>query len=807
MRNSLSNRSLIGLIRSLFVQKGLRFPFAVLFIVPYTLSFIGVLLPFVVALFRVELTSPPPTPLLEDRNGIYLSEYPVVGELIGFWDVDEPLPYRMKSAILAVEDRRFYSHPGVDVRSFGRAAFRFITSLKREGASTIAMQVARLQHPARRTLWNKAVESWTAIMMTSLYGREAVCAQYMKLMPQGNRIAGAAYAARRYFKKPLEDVSWAEAAFLAGLPKAPGEMNPFTFSGFENGKNRARLVLTLLHEQGYLDEEEYAVANEQLTYMSIPVLEERPPFAVHYILKTIQEFDRLTKDDIKRPIRTSLDWGIQLKLQGFAEEAMEKWRPLGAGNIAILVAEVKTGDIVGYVGSDNYFDTEHKGAIDYVQVKRSSGSTLKPFLYARGLEKRAFTPASIVPDLPIHLLSENGEFVVRNHDNIYLGPLLYRRALANSRNVAAVRVLEGVGASDCFDTLKRLGLLGDEHPLEWYGYGLILGGVYVSLEQLVQAYGVLANDGSSFELNYFADTKTDSGKEQIIDPYAVREISLFLSDPLSRLPSFQRLEGLEIPFPAAIKTGTSQGYRDAWAIAYSRKYVVGVWIGHPDNESMNNLPGMESADVVKAILTALQPEATQGYDIEPFPKPSDAVPVMICSMSGKLPGPGCQDTVLEYFREEEVPRTLCDVHRTYAVDRRTGSLPGAYARPIDIENRLFIVLPPEYAAWGASRGYGPPPVTGTAPVPSVTLILTSPPAGGRAFIDPELPRKFQTLNLQVTVEPSVSGVEWYVDGKLFAAVSYPYTARWPLEGGVHSFQVRVPGTSIASPVATFTVYE
>jgi hypothetical protein len=222
---------------------------------------------------------------------------------------------------------------------------------------------------------------------------------------------------------------------------------------------------------------------------------------------------------------------------------------------------------------------------------------------------------------------------------------------------------------------------------------------------------------------------------------------------------------------------------------------------------MNNLPGMESASVVKAILTELQPEAAKGDSIEPFLKPTGAVPMMICSMSGKLPGPGCKDLVLEYFREEEVPTSLCDVHRIYAVDKRTGTLPGPHTRPVDIENRPFIILPPEYAVWSASKGYGPPPDAGATVIPSVTLALISPPKGGRAYIDPELPLRFQTLNLQVTVEPAVSKVAWYVDGSLFMEVPYPYTTRWILKSGTHSFQVRIPQTSITSTVSTFTIYE
>jgi penicillin-binding protein 1C len=795
---------------------------AALFIAAAAALVLAALPPAIVAA-RARFTDPEPTPIFVDRGGRYLSEYPEPSDSLGFWKVPLPIPHRIASAFIAVEDRRFRSHPGVDPKAFLRAAWRLVSRGKVEGGSTIAMQVARLQRPARRTVWNKLCESWTALFLTARYGRDAVLAQYLRLVPQGNRISGVAYSARRFFRKPLADLSWAEAAFLAAIPKSPSGMNPFSMEGFRAARERAGLVLSLLRQQGFIDDEAMTIASEQLFTMRMPVPEERPPFAVHYILRLIEDFASDPAAEIEKPVKTTLDWDVQILVQEKANEAMETWRPLGAGNIAIIAADVETGEILGYIGSDDYFDAEHKGSIDYATVSRSAGSPLKPFMYALGLQRGVFTPGSVVADIPIHIVSRGEEFVVRNHDGTHLGPLLYRKALANSRNVAAIRVLEEIGVREVYDFLSTLGFGDGKHPPEWYGYGLILGGLYVTLEELVTGYGILANGGMPFSLRFREAEGVPAGSGQgpiagqgagqedlrapVIDPYAARIISLFLSDPLARLPSFPRLQGLEIPFPVAIKTGTSQGWRDAWAVGYSTEYVVGVWIGHPDNESMNNLPGLEAAGVVRDIFLRLSPEAARGIDVRPFPAPDGAVPVLICPLSGKPAGPDCTERVTEYFRQGEIPRGVCDVHRRYTVDVRTGALPGPASRPGDIETRVFAVLRPEYAAWGASHGYGPPPAPEGNPFPTVDLSITSPPAGGRAIIDPSIPERFQSVTLHVVVDPPVSRIDWYVDGALHATSAYPYTARWILRRGTHSFQARVPGTSIVSDVVTFSVEE
>lgn len=762
---------------------------------------------FVAALGRIHFITPSPTPLFEDRDGNFLTDHPMESENLGYWEIDGPIPERISNAVLTAEDKRFYKHLGVDFRSLIRALWRNIFRGERQGGSTIAMQVSRLQHPSKRNIWNKSVEIFNALFLTLRFGRESVLRQYLQLLPQGNNIRGVVYAARRYFKKPLIDLSWAEAALLAGLPKAPGNMNLFLPDGMRVARERARIILTLLEEEHFIDEAALQTAFHQL--YSLPSLhrENRPRSSTHFILRLLEEYGNAPSEQISRPYRTFLDPTLQIHIQELASAAMNKWRDYGAGNIAVVVAEKQSGGIVGYLGSDNYFNEFDKGAINYATVLRSSGSCLKPFLYAQGIELGYFSPASLLADLPMHLVSEKGEFTVRNFDENYLGPMLYGRALANSRNIPAVRVLERIGVVDHYSLLDRLGFLRDkQYSAFHYGYGLTLGGLYVTLEDMVAAYGVLARGGLQFALRWLksgADT-SDLERERIFSSYASSEIGRFLSDPLSRLPSFPRLTGLEVPVPAAIKTGTSDGFRDAWAAAYTNRYIASVWIGHPDNETMNHVPGMVAAGIVRDILIFLHPEESRGVNEHPFPPPSDATPVVICTLSGKIATVNCTLQITEYFLDHNQPRTLCDVHLPYTVNRITGTIADSDTPPALLETRVFTILAPEYSAWGTTRGFGAPPAQAMGDR-RASLDILSPVNGGRVVIDNEIPLRYQSIPLRAEVIPAVNLIWWYVNGEPFAAVGYPYEARWPVLEGQHSFQIRFPDAEVRSDVITITV--
>lgn len=760
---------------------------------------------------RSSLVSSPATPIFTDRYGTFLAEGTTDEDApLGFWDPPDTLPERIVACLLVIEDKRYYEHLGVDFRSLLRALVNNLSGKPRQGASTIAMQVARLQRPGKRTLWRKTCEMGTAVWLNRKYGHENVLRHYLKIAPQGNRIHGVSYAARRYFQKPLADLSWAEAAVLASLPRAPGRMNLYRPDGRQKAFERARLILNLLHENRMLDEKALAISQRQLKSLKIPVKESRPYHSYHAILRLQELVDGAAS--YTKPISTTLDLPIQKVVDNIAGEAMDALRQRGAGNLAVIVAEKETGAIRSYLGSDLYADTDFAGAINYATTPRSAGSTLKPFIYALGLETGAFSPTSVLADLPYHLSYAGGQYSVANYDERHLGPLLYRKALSNSRNVPAVHVLKTVGLAQAYDLFRQLGLATDNRSASTYGLGLAIGGLYVTLEDLVAAYGTLANDGEVFRLNWSepADKETPA---QLIPEDVARQITLFLSDPLARLPTFGRMGPLEYPFPVAVKTGTSQGFRDAWVVAYSSEYIVGAWVGHPDHERMKRVGGLDAAQIVKEIMLSLHPKQRRGVGEEPFPPPrlssnsggpADYQLVKLCPLSGESATELCAEAVLEYLAPGAEPRTACSVHQSFAIDRLTGAQAGPTTPPERIEIRSYAVLPSQYIAWGGLHGYGLSPAPSNAS-PSASIAIQEPVNGSVFRFHPDAPRELQSIALRASVTPNVPAIVWYVDGEPFQKVGYPYTTRWKLRAGSHALQARFPHANIQSGIINITI--
>ncbi len=757
---------------------------------------------FSVVLSHIPLRSPAPTALFEDREAGFLSEGQDVYGALGFWDIGNPIPERIAKACVAIEDRRFHSHLGLDLYGLGRALVRNIGG-KREGASTIAMQVIRLGYPRRRTLLAKIDEATGAILLQLIYGREKVLAHYLKVIPMGGPVHGMAYAARRYFRKPAQDLSWAQISLLLALPQDPSGRNLFDFQGFRRARLRARVILGQLRAQGILDAEGEAAALAELNEIAPFVREERPAQAYHYVLRLMDEYRLSPRSRLQKPLRSGLDPEVQALVSRLAEAAIADYRRLGADNLGIMVADVESGDILAYIGSADYFDQTHKGSINYAAINRSSGSTLKPFLFAQGLEEGVFSPATVLADMPLRLKDSGGEYSLSDFDDSYLGPLLYRRALANSRNVPAILVLEGLGLESSYESLAKLGLHGYERPAEFYGYGMAVGGVYTSLEKLMGAYLVLASEGRARPLRWFIDSPVQD-KGLLISEDSARQINLFLSDRENRLPSFEDTALMRFPFPVAIKTGTSNGYRDAWTIAYSRKYLVGIWVGHSDNRPMNHLGGSYLGGLALEIFTQLQSQAVQGIAEGLFPPPRSALALRICPHSGSLAGDDCPEPVLEYFLPGTEPHASCDVHRRLVIDSAT-SLAADLSTPLERRaSRVLTILGPQYAAYSQSHGLGLPQAD-PASLLGASLKLTAPLDGTRVYIDPEIPQRFQTLALRVEAQPAPREVLWLVNGVEYARLPFPYELRWPLSAGEYSFQARFGSALVESRIARVTV--
>ena len=760
---------------------------------------------------RATLLVSEPTILVEDKGGRFIAEVGPTKGGRGFWPPPSKIPPRVIASTLAAEDARFFSHGGVDPRSVARALVQNLRAGgKRSGASTIAMQVARIQHPSPRTFVNKLAEAAVARALVSRFGRMAVLRHYLTIAPYGNQCCGIAYAARKYLDKPLEDLTWAEAALLSSLPRLPGRMNLYSGGGRMVAERRARHVLGRLSNLGWITPGERAEALEMLPHLELDVRETRPESCLHAALLIGEELKNRGSAIGKIPagtVRSSIDLDLQEEVSLLCWRAMEKYRPEGAGNIAAVVVEKVGGRVRAYVGSENYFDEKNRGAIDYARALRSSGSTLKPFVYAFGMERCGFTAATLLEDAGLCLDARNGGYVVKNYDGAYLGPILYRNALANSRNVPAVQVLQSVGIQNTLSGLGRLGLGSGGKGGAHYGVGLAIGGLYVRLLDLARAYGVLANDGRAFDLGWFEEGDVIGPRgEQLMREDVAREITLFLSDPMARIPTFPRMGALEYPFPVAVKTGTSQGCRDAWCIAYSEKYIVGVWIGHPDNYPMNRTCGANSsAEVVHSIMEKLHPGELDGGSERSFPPPRGFVPKRVCMLTGRLASGDSPYVAIEWFRPGSGPASESTALRRVRVDSRSGRPAGEDCPPEFVRQMTYVDLAPRFAAWAKESGLETLPPEFARPEGALlmggryTMAITRPHQGAVFVPDPESPASSRTIALEAVVSPPVPQVVWFVDGKPFKVERYPYSTRWPMIPGTHVFQIRLPFAEVQSP--------
>ncbi|MCD4654231.1 transglycosylase domain-containing protein [bacterium] len=566
-------------------------------------GFIAGSLLFVVYLCFFELESPLPTLMILDCHDRVICEVRDGDENAeaGYWPV-HPVPPRVAATVQAVEDHRFYWHPGVDPIAIIRAITQnFRNGYRVSGASTIAMQVARLQRPAARTYGNKLKESIDAIAMTIRIGRTGVMDHYLRVAPYGNGIRGLGYAARYYFDKPIDDLSWAEIAFLSAIPQQPNSMNPRTASGRVRIVRQGRQILDTVYQQGLMTEYEYLRARDQVAHLVLCRPYSQSLDTIHLAIRFRKIFkDVNNRNKLQGPrVRTAIDLDIQEMVAEENRLCVKSWSVSGARNGAVMVIDSGTREIISLVGSTDYFDEQKAGAIDYTDVLRSPGSTLKPFIYALAMDQGTISPDSFLADDVQHAVG------FRNFDRVYLGRIPVRKALASSRNVPAVYLLKQTGVYRTYGCFADLNLHNHETDCDRYGLGMAIGGLPVTMEMLARAYTVFTNRGNLGKLHWFrSDSMEDS--RSIFSEKTVSWINEFLADPLARLPSFPRMGYLEYSYPVAVKTGTSEGCRDAWAVAWTSRYTVLTWLGRPDGQLMHGVSGYRTAaDLAHVIMDNL----------------------------------------------------------------------------------------------------------------------------------------------------------------------------------------------------------
>jgi penicillin-binding protein 1C len=721
---------------------------------------------------RAHLAAPVPTPILYDRSGAFLTQ---IGHSddesrrvdYGYWPLAQ-LPDRVVRATLALEDRRFFDHAGVDPYAVGRAVWQnFGTTRRRSGASTIAMQVARMQKPEPRTWLNKILEAGTGVTLTLRYGHEAVLAQYLRLAPYGNGSHGIAHAARLYFDKPVADLSWAEIALLSAIPQSPTRMNPLRPDGLRRAIQRGHHMLDVLREQKVISADEAGIAHDQLKTLRMPSLPRRPD-ALHLVLRyrDLIRDGRIAPASADAPlIHTTIDLALQADVTSLARQYLDRWRSAGAQQVGVMVVSRQTGEVLAQVGSSGYY-AGHAGAFDYTRTQRSPGSTLKPFIYALALERGLLKPTDMLLDLP------EGASGIGNADGEFLGPMLPRQALANSRNVPATNLLRSIGLEPTFHFLRDLGLHDLETPADSFGLSMAIGSLPTRLDWLMRAYGALANDGQMQDLGW-AREQPRRPLVRVLSLDTARLVTSFLSDPQARLPSFHRYGTLEYPFPVAIKTGTSQGYRDAWAMAYSEKVIVGVWIGRGDDGTMNRLTGASSAArLVHAVMVRVHGIKPGDIADAHFPAPPDRKPMEVCLLSGEVNDKTCSQTLVEWVKPGEMPK--------------------ADLKPVPASLRLDASTIPAPTNAVATRDRGSSRANADGTGQQIHLSISTPARNTQIWRNPEQPAAFNRLALKAVVEPRVPQIVWYVDGQPFAVTDPDQPVFWPIQAGEHRFQIRLP---------------
>lgn len=540
-------------------------------------------------------------------------------------------------AVIAAEDARFYAHGAIDIRGLLRAADEYFRYGEfRSGGSTITMQLARLVHPTPSSLRGKFVQIMISERLAMRSEKPALLEAYLNRAPMGGNLYGAEAAARTYFGTPASDLDLAQASLLAALPNDPVNLAPDVH--LAAARARQRYILHRMHALGMITTADSARAsNETLAVARHDSGIAAAAHALFYLYPAVSGAER---------VRTTIDAGLQRFVETQVGDVIGALASRHVSDAAVLVIDNATGAVLTYVGSPDYFSDAALGRNDGVQALRQPGSSLKPFTYELALERGAITSTSILPDVPSTFAISAGKlYTPADYSGSFAGPVRVRYALANSLNVPAVRVLSALGPSILLARLRELGFSHLDKPASYYGLGLTLGGGEVSLWENVQAYVAMARGGEMIPLHLIAGTQTD---RRVGDAATWALVTDMLADRHVRIHSFGAHSVLDMPFDAAVKTGTSSDFRDTWTVGFSRDYTVGVWVGNFDGSAMRGISGVTGAG---PLWNRIMLHLHESHEPKRFAPPPGYTRAPICATTGHAPSNACPAVVTEWVRD------------------------------------------------------------------------------------------------------------------------------------------------------------
>lgn len=688
-----------------------------------------------------------------DRNGQLLGARIAADGQWRFPPDKDQLNPKYVTALVTYEDKRFYRHCGVDMLALGRAVRQ---NLQRKrivsGASTLSMQTIRLARNRPRTFWEKGVEMLWAVRMECSYRKEDILRLYAAHAPFGGNIVGLEAASWRYFNHESKELSWAEAALLAVLPNAPSYIRP--------GKNNPLLkskrdeLLNKLLENHCISRDEWALAVEEALPATVYSLPQTAPHLVSHCYQTTPG----------QAVKTTIAMDMQVLLEQLVERWSQQLEKAHIHNLAVIITETAGGKVAAYCGNSPH--DSKTGAVDIIRSPRSSGSILKPFLYAAAMQDGHMLPHTLLADIPVNL---NG-FSPHNFNYLYDGAVAADKALSRSLNVPMVLLLKKYGVPKFYRFLHEAGFTTLNRSTEDYGLSLILGGGEVTLWDLAQAYTAMADAILGLPQQRLRLREDEAPEIWGKGPFTPSAAWLTF-EALKELNRPEEIDWKEIPSmqPVAWKTGTSFGFRDAWAVGATASYVVAVWVGNATGEGNAALIGAKTAGPVLFDVFNFLPQSPW------FTQPDERhfVRAGVCPLSGHLKGRFCPeaDTILicpKGLRTKPCPYHM-PVQNTQGEAQSVFRLPPAWGW-------YYQQNHPEYAAQNQCAASG-------EHMPMQFLY----PTGRYASVS--LPEQWDgspgSVTLELVHEKNDATVFWHVDGHYRASTRYIHKLTLHLEKGRH----------------------
>lgn len=577
------------------------------------------------------------------------------------------LPTYIPKAVISVEDRRFYQEPGFSIQGIGRALVNDVKENElSQGGSTITQQLVKnTLLTQEKSFLRKYQEIFLALEVERRFTKDDILEMYLNTVYFGEGAYGIADAAKTYFGKDPSKLTLGESALLAAILPAPSAYSPLS-GDRDKAFSRQKIVLSEMESQGYITPSQRDTAEAQkITFnpQSVDINQTAPHFALMVKQELIDKYGEQKIANSGFTVKTTIDLSDQKYAENVVKTQVTNLRFNKVTNGAAIALDPKTGEILALVGSHDWFD-EDNGKINMVLHARQPGSSFKPIVYTRALERRLITPATVLEDKPIKY--PDG-YEPMNYDRKFRDNVLVRRALANSLNIPAVHVLEKVGIPDTLDFAKELGITTLKGPSS-YGLSLVLGAGEVPLIQMTDAFATFANSGTRVTPTTIIDIKDKKGgvifthkpeTKNVLSPDVAFLISSILSDNSARAEEFG--SALTISRPAAVKTGTTNDYKDALTIGYTPSLVVGVWVGNNDNKPMDSIAGSLGA---APIWRQMMEHMLAGTPIEKFTPSSGIIKLTVCKEKGLRLRTATSSALNEFFLPGTTPTKYCDENIT-----------------------------------------------------------------------------------------------------------------------------------------------